>query len=426
MHLALTLLLLQAVQPAIRWPIESLAVEGNSLYSSAEILSAAGLKLGQPAGKEEFEAARQRLMTTGFFGSAGYRFKPAPSGKGIVATLEVAEITDVYPIRFERLDTPSPELEDCLRRSDPLFRQKIPPSLPILDRYAKAIQACLAARGHSAPVVGKLSADKSNQFAVVFSPAAPPPSVAEVRFTGNSVLPASALQLAIAGVAIGVPYTESGFRELLDSSVRPLYEARGRIRVTFPKLTIEKSQEVAGVAVTVEVVEGEVYKLGEVSLAGQGLPEADLRKAAAFRTGEIADFSQIGASVDRMKQRLRRSGYLRPDASVEQVIHDDQKSVDLIVHLDKGAQFLFGKLAVQGLDLDGEAAVRQLWAVKPGAPLDAEYPDFFLTTLREDGVFDNLGKTKAETKIDEPSHSVDVTLVFSRADKPASDPRRRN
>ena len=426
MFLLLAPLLFQAVQPPTRWPIESLTAEGNSIYSSSEVLAAAGLKVGQTAGKEEFEAARQRLMTTGFFGSAGYRFKPAASGQGIAATVEVVEITEVFPIRFERLDASSQDLEDCLRRSDPLFRERIPPSLPILDRYAKSIEAFLATRGHKVAIVGKLSADKSNQFAVVFSPAAPPPSIAEVRFTGNSVLPATALQQALAGVAIGVPYTESGFRELLDSSVRPLYEARGRIRVAFPKVAVEKAQQVEGVALTVEVDEGEVYNLGEVRLAGEGLPEADLRKAAAFRTGEIADFSQIGGALDRIKQRLRRSGYLRPETSTERVVHDEQKKVDLVVHVDKGPQFLFGKLTIQGLNLDGEAEVRRRWAVKPGAPFDADYPDFFLASIREEGLFDNLGKTKSEIKIDEPSRSVDVTLAFGRAEKPAPDPRRRN
>jgi outer membrane protein insertion porin family len=425
MVLLLSLLLSQAVQPPTRWPIESLTVEGNSTYSSAEILSTAGLKLGQTAGKEEFEAARQKLMATGFFGSAGYRFQPAASGKGIAATVEVVEIPEVYPIRFERLDASPQELEDCLKRSDPLFREKIPPSVPVLDRYARAIEALLASNGRRVAVIGKLSADKTGQFAVIFSPAAPPPPIAEVRFTGSSVLPASALQLAIAGVAIGTPYTESGFRTLLDSSVRPLYEARGRIRVAFPKVTVEKAEQVEGVALTVEVVEGEVYNLGEVRLAGEGLPEADLRKAAAFRTGEIADFSQIGAALDRIKQRLRRSGHLKPETSVERVIHDEQKKVDLVVHVDQGPRFLLGKLTVQGLDLDGEAEIRRLWAIKPGAPFDAEYPDLFLTTIREDGVFDHLGKTKAETKIDEASRTVEVTLVFGPAEKLPPNPRRR-
>src|SRR2546422_1001428 len=44
-----------------RWPIQGLTVEGNHDYSKEQILAVAGLKVGQLAGKTEFDAARDRL-----------------------------------------------------------------------------------------------------------------------------------------------------------------------------------------------------------------------------------------------------------------------------------------------------------------------------------------------------------------------------
>ena len=410
----LLLLLLQFPQPPTRWPIESLAVENPGEYSEAEILSYAGLKLGLVAGKEELEAARRRLMESGFFGGAGYRFKPSASGKGIAVTLELAEAGEVYPIRFERLEVPNEELTATLKASDPLYRDRVPATPVILARYARTIEAFLAARNRKVEVAGKLWPDRSNNLAVLFSPAARAPAIAQVQFAGNSVIPAEALQTAIDGVAIGAAYTESDFRELLDSSVRRLYDARGRIRVEFPKLTVSPAEGVDGVAVTVEVVEGEAYTVGGVRLAGDALPEEELLKAADFKTGDVANFSEIDAGVGRIRQQLSRSGYLKPETSVERVLHDAERKVDVVVHVTTGPRFLFGKLVIQGLDLDGEAQVRRLWALKPGAPFDSDYPDFFLARIREDGVFDHLGKTKAEVKIDDASRTVDVTLRFAR------------
>ena len=60
------------------WPIGKLNVEGNRIYSDEKILEAAGLKLGQLAGKAEFDAARDRLLATGAFESVGYKFEPIP------------------------------------------------------------------------------------------------------------------------------------------------------------------------------------------------------------------------------------------------------------------------------------------------------------------------------------------------------------
>src|SRR5947208_5622156 len=61
------------------WPIESLAVEGNHNYTRDQVLAVAGLKIGQLAGKQEFEAARERLAASGAFETVGYRFEPGTS-----------------------------------------------------------------------------------------------------------------------------------------------------------------------------------------------------------------------------------------------------------------------------------------------------------------------------------------------------------
>ena len=69
----LALLLFAAPQ---KWPIESLSVEGLKNYSQQQVLEVAGLKAGQLATKEDFEAARDRLLKAGVFETVGYRFAP--------------------------------------------------------------------------------------------------------------------------------------------------------------------------------------------------------------------------------------------------------------------------------------------------------------------------------------------------------------
>ena len=60
------------------WPVAKLSVEGNKIYPSDTILAISGLKVGQMAGKAEFDAARDRLLATGAFESVGYKFEPIP------------------------------------------------------------------------------------------------------------------------------------------------------------------------------------------------------------------------------------------------------------------------------------------------------------------------------------------------------------
>ena len=95
--------------------------------------------------------------------------------------------------------------------------------------------------------------------------------------------------------------------------------------------------------------------------------------------------------------------------------NDARITVEFFVHADQGEEYRFGRLTVNGLDLQGEAAIRKIWSVKPGDSFPAEYPDFFLAQVKEQGLFDNLGDSRQATAIDRKLHAVDVTLGFHPA-----------
>lgn len=407
-----------AAEAGREWPIQSLAVTGNRAHAAERILRVAGLKIGQPANPAVFDAARERLLETGFFASVGYRYEPSADGKGYAATLEVAEVEPLYPVRFEDLPAPPDQIAAALGRADPLFGERIPATEPVLKRYAQAIEGFLAASGKKESVAGRLAAEGPDQLAVVFRPAAPPPVVAFVKFVNSSVLPAVTLQNAMAGVAVGVPYSEKRLRQLLDTAIRPLYEARGRLRVEFPKVEAAPAADVKGVVVTVSVEEGASYNLGEVRVGGGPVATAALLKAADLKSGDIANFQEVEAGRQRMLKLLRRNGYMRAEARLERRIDDARKSVDVAFQVEAGPQYTFGKLAIVGLDILSEPAVRKLWALKEGAPYDGDYPDYFLHRIREDGIFDNLGQTRSEARVDDERRRVDVTLTFGPAPKP--------
>jgi outer membrane protein assembly factor BamA len=81
-------------------------------------------------------------------------------------------------------------------------------------------------------------------------------------------------------------------------------------------------------------------------------------------------------------------------------------------------------LTIEGLDIHTEPVIRKLWALKEGQPYNNEYPDLFLNRVREQGVFDNLGKTSAKINVNEKSRAVDVTLRFEGAPPPKKEPFR--
>ena len=395
------------------WPIASLSVEGNQNYSKEQILGVVGLKVGQMAGKSQFDAARDRLVATGLFDTVSYRFAPAKDSDAYAAAFQVVETGPLYPVQFAGLPAKPAEIEAWLKSKNPTYTPKIPATTEVVTRYTRLIEQFLATRNQQEKVVGKLTPIATNEFAIVFRSTAPLATVAEVKFTGNSLFPATLLQNKISEVVIGAPYTESGFRALLDTAIRPRYDARGYVKVSFPKITTEPARDVSGVVVTVAVDEGTEFKLGDVQIGGHyAAKSAELLKVAKFKTGEIANFDEIAQGLDRMKRSLRRTGYLHAEAQIDRTVREKAKTVDLTIRIDEGPQFTFGKLIVQGLDLNGEAEVKKLWGLQEGKPFDGDYPDYFLNRVRSDGIFDNLHKTKAQVNVDDEHHTVDVTLQF--------------
>src|SRR5580692_1036596 len=248
--------------PAV-FPLEALRVEGNQKLTIEKILAVAALKIGEPVIRTDFDQARKRLMETGAFQSVAYEFKPSADAKGVDGLLRVIEVDAWFPYRFEDLPATDEALRAMLRKQEPILDDRIPATREVIARYTSAIEEFL---GGKVQVTGKVIADIPDQPAIVFRPPGPRANIAEVHFTGNSLLTTAVLVDSLSQVAVGVPYSDATMHQLLDGSTRALYEERGRAGVTFPKIEVEKAGKIDGVKVTITVNEGESYNLGAVKV----------------------------------------------------------------------------------------------------------------------------------------------------------------
>lgn len=394
------------------FPIDAIHIEGNEAYVTEAVIALTGLRIGSPASREVFEAARDRLLAAEVFSSVGFRYQPGPAG-GYEVTLEVAEIEQRFPFRFARIPAEDAALRERLRKTLPLYTEEIPATNGVLDRYGKAIREYLEARGTPMEIAARVTADRPEELFVLFYPKGFLPVVAEVYFRGNEVILTPVLQNTIARVAVGSEYREERFRELLERNIRPLYEERGRVRVKFPKLEAKEAANADGLAVTVDVEEGEVYQIGEVTFEGVGDAEAEVRKSAGFKDGDLASAPRIEAAIERVKAGFHHGGHMKVAASFERDIDDENKKVNYTIRLDPGPQYRFGRLFVKGLDILGEAEIKRIWGLDPGKPFQSGYPDFFLEHVREQRLFENLGRTRAILTPNHDDLTVDVTLEFS-------------
>jgi outer membrane protein insertion porin family len=404
-----------AQSPSIAYPLTALNATGNKHFTLAQIQAASGLKLGQPVAKDNFDAARARLLETGGFESVSYEFHPNAARNGYDGTFEVAEVALIYKYRFEDLPAPEADLRAALTSQEPLFASEIPATPHVLSRYNLVLTKFLSGK---VDVQGRLNHDLPGEPQILFRPAGERPHVSFVTFTGNEAVPLGQLASAISGAAVGSEFTEEAFRRLLDRHVRPLYEAKGRIRVSFPKIASEPAKEpyIVGLALTVTVNEGPAYDLGAVTFPGVAAKQTkELDDLAGWHKGDTVNFDEINAGLERIRARYRSTGYLKVTAKADRTIDDKEHTVAAAVTIEPGAQYTYGNLDVQGLDLFGEPAVRKLWGERSGKPFDAAAPDAFVKRIVDERMFDNLGKAEAAAKVNDATRTVDVTLTFGGA-----------
>ena len=394
-------------------PLYEIRVTGNDQLRAADIIAASGLRKGQSATRDDFDAANQKLFETGLFTSVNYRYAAKIQGNipGFSLTLEVAEEPAGTQVIVDIPGVDESKFWQDMARTDPFVRPQMPQNARAAAYYQHAIENWLRAHNRQDQIVMKDESDLSRgTMAVVFVPANLP-KIGEVVFAGNETLDNDTLQRALVNVAPGQDYTDRMFRRMIELNLRPLYEEKGHLTVSFPHIAIA-DPAAATSAINVDINEGPSWTLGKVELTGDGLPIDPLKKAAQFPEGKLANWKQIQACIGKMEALLRRDGYLNATSSKpERAFHEKESVVDLTIQVRRGQQFLFAALQIDGFSPDLEQKARKLWKLAQGAPMDAAYPNEYVRSML-DSLHVQVKSISTSLHIRPGTNLVDVVLNF--------------
>jgi len=129
-------------------------------------------------------------------------------------------------------------------------------------------------------------------------------------------------------------------RESLQGDIEKLrsyYMDRGyaNFRLDNPQVTI--SPEKDDIFITIPVSEGEIYKVGEVKIAGSTVvPEADLRRLLLVAPGQTFSRKLVTQTQDLMSYRLGEDGYAFAKIDPVTTANDEKKEVSVTFFVDPG------------------------------------------------------------------------------------------
>lgn len=161
------------------------------------------------------------------------------------------------------------------------------------------------------------------------------------------------------------------------------FEERGYFKATVEQIDITPFQQVGKeqtVSVSANVSEGQQYRLKEISFAGgKAFPNDQLRRLFVIANGDIFNTQKVRVGLEDLRELYSSQGYIDFTPVPNTQTDEETATISLLIDLDEGKQFHFGKLVLDGEEPQAGTAARLTAAWKPyeGKPFNPEILEQF-------------------------------------------------
>ena len=216
-------------------PLREVHAEGAKILTEAQIVSLAGLQPGSQVGKDDLQAAADRLIQSGLFAKVNFNF--LTRGGGVFVTYHVEE-SPRLPVYFDNIPWfADSELADAIRKTFPYFDGTLPEAGAAVDRAGDAVKELLSSHGLQAAVEHAVIPNPVGEGNVQeFRIEGAPPQIATVEFSDPSLLASKAVQQHLSEIR-GKAYSRMAIDLFLTEAIRPVYLQQGYLRVKSGKLS---------------------------------------------------------------------------------------------------------------------------------------------------------------------------------------------
>ena len=250
-----------------------------------------------------------------------------------------------------------------------------------LERDAKKIEELYRGQGYD-QIDASYQVDVTpgtTDAAVVFEVAEGPRAfIKEVRFSGNSALPAGELRKVLLKTRVrrfwswitksGI-YLPDEFQQDLDR-LRDYYFNRGYVDMKVAGTELERLPR--GLRVSIAIEEGRQYRLGAAEITGNvQFATDDLRRRLQMKQGDVFDLSKVRADGQAIEDYYGERGYADARARIEQIPDLGAGVIAVRYTLQEGQLQYIREIKVRGNERTKDKVVRREMLVHPGELLNS-------------------------------------------------------
>jgi len=142
--------------------------------------------------------------------------------------------------------------------------------------------------------------------------------------------------------------------------LKSFYLDRGYLEFNVDSTQVSISPDKQDVFITLNVTEGERYRVASVKLAGDlTLPEAEFRKLIQVRPGDVFSREKLNESTKAVSDRLGTEGYAFANVNAAPEINREKRLVDFTIFVDPGKRVYVRRVNVTGNTKTRDEVVRR-------------------------------------------------------------------
>jgi outer membrane protein insertion porin family len=426
--------------------VESVDVINTRRLRKDDILYYIQTRPGDPYNEQQVQRDLQAILALGFFDKTKTRVLTEEGARGgINVIFEVTELPIIRDLQFEGLSSvPESDVLKAFReRRVGVSKESIYD--PVKARNAiRVLKELLASHGHPNATIEQRREDVSNtSVALTFViNEGERVRVVEVQFEGNSIFSDKKLRGAMkyvkeAGLMSRLRGQDILDREKLEYDLRqvdnymrskgylqarhgePRVESVGPRRTGFPILPLPfLSSTDEGLRVTVPIIEGKIYRLGEMKIEGNSIFSEDaIRGYIGLQKNDVANGEKIGKALyENLKKVYGSQGFIEYTAEPTPTFKDnpqkpDEGIVDFVITIEEGKQFSLRRLEFVGNTFTRDNVLRREVLLNEGDIYNQNAWEYSVIKLNQLGYFDPIEKDKdADFKTNEEEATVDINL----------------
>jgi outer membrane protein assembly factor BamA len=376
--------------------LHEIRADGLKSLTEPQVVALTGLQSGAQAGREDLQAAADRLLQTGLFANVKYNFQTR--GDGLTVTFHVQE-AQRSPAYFDNVPWfTDGELNDAIRQKLPFYDGTLPNEGGVVEKAADAVSAFLAAHGLQAAIQHRVVANPNGDGSIQdFHMDGAPLKISSLEFGDASLNTDLPIQQALSELK-GKPYSRMAIDLFLTEQVRPVYQKRGCLRAKLGppeiRLTGNPNQKLPEqIPVFVPITPGPVYRWAGVHWTGNSvLTSNTLTGDLGMMVDEPANGMTLEAGLDHVREDYGHIGYLDAKIDPRPAFDDQAHTLSYTVHIDEGKSYRYGSMVVTGLSVEGEKRLRAAWSIPQNELFDKTIFEDFLRKLQSHPgeIFGNL------------------------------------